>query len=360
MKNKIGANIEDLTTPCIVVFEDKLNNNIELMKNKAKKFDVNIRPHIKTHKSSYVAKKQINEGAVGICCATIDECECMAENGINNILLANEIVTSDKILRAVELSKTVNINFAVENIDVVSIFDKLSKENKTYINLFLDYDTGYGRCGIKTYDEALNIAEKIKHSEYLKLKGLMSYNGGANFIKNKEEREKTCEKSYKEIEKVVNLLDSNDIKLETISVAGTGNFEQMAKFDKITEIQPGSYVYSDNIYRKQGVEFQNSMFVLSTIISKFSNKIVFDAGKKAISSDYPDTVVLDDNNIEMTFMSDEHYEANILDGDTSKYNIGDKYLLIPAHCCTTNYQHSKFYLIDRNNKVKDIIKIDCR
>ena len=91
-----GINIKEIDTPSIIVDLDIAENNINKMQKFANENNVSMRPHSKTNKSPYWAKKQIKAGAIGICCAKLGEAEVMAENGIPEILIPNQIVGAKK------------------------------------------------------------------------------------------------------------------------------------------------------------------------------------------------------------------------------------------------------------------------
>mgnify|MGYP003315734337 CR=1 FL=1 len=62
-------------------------NNINKMQTFADENNVSMRPHSKTNKSPYWAKKQIDQGAIGICCAKLGEAEEMASGGVEGLSL---------------------------------------------------------------------------------------------------------------------------------------------------------------------------------------------------------------------------------------------------------------------------------
>lgn len=85
-----------------------LIDNLRHMQDYADKHCVFLRPHTKTHKMPAIAHLQIQEGARGIAVA---KAEVMAEQGISDILVANEIVGQRKLERIRELSKNAKVTF---------------------------------------------------------------------------------------------------------------------------------------------------------------------------------------------------------------------------------------------------------
>ncbi|HAG55985.1 MAG TPA: alanine racemase, partial [Dehalococcoidia bacterium] len=68
-----------------------------------------MRPHTKTTKSPYWALKQIDAGAVGVCCAKVGEAEVLVEGGVSDILITSEIISASKIARLAALARDADI-----------------------------------------------------------------------------------------------------------------------------------------------------------------------------------------------------------------------------------------------------------
>lgn len=98
-------NFKELDTPALLIDKEIMFNNIKLMQEYANKNNVALRPHTKTHKMPYLAKLQEEYGCSGITVAKVGEAEVMAENGLKDIFIANEIVGEEKFKRIIELSK---------------------------------------------------------------------------------------------------------------------------------------------------------------------------------------------------------------------------------------------------------------
>ena len=97
--------LEHIETPALVVDLDKMENNLRKMKQIARKKKVKLRPHVKAHKSPYIALKQIALGADGITVATLGEAEVMRRHGITDILIAYPIVGRNKLARLKRLGR---------------------------------------------------------------------------------------------------------------------------------------------------------------------------------------------------------------------------------------------------------------
>ena len=128
----LGTSIKDLDTPALLLDLDIVEENILKMQKSANNMNVSMRPHAKTHKSTFWAKKQIDSGSIGICCAKIGEAEIMARSGIKEILITSQIIGAHKIQRLISISKMTNVIVACdseENIRELSMASSADEVN---------------------------------------------------------------------------------------------------------------------------------------------------------------------------------------------------------------------------------------
>src|SRR5699024_2614948 len=171
--------VTDLTTFNTLYLHDALQiflKNINKMSNIAEENNINIRPHIKTHKIPYIAKKQLKSGAIGITVAKYTEAEIMVEHGINDIFIAYPIVSKSKILKTIELSKKAKIIMGVDSIVGAKILSELAVENNMTMEIRLEVDSGLSRTGIP-YDEILDISTEISNLPGLNISGIYTFRG---------------------------------------------------------------------------------------------------------------------------------------------------------------------------------------
>ena len=130
----------------------------------------------------------------------------------------------------------------------------------------------------------------------------------------------------------------------------------------LDEIQPGSYIFMDSHYSainnfEDSPEFEQSLYVLGSIMSINSESIILDVGTKSISVESGFPKLFDDNNAKTIQVSDEHI---VIKCDTKKYKLAEKVLLIPSHCDPTVNLHEKFNIINDKLEVVDSWKILAR
>ena len=85
----------ELETPALVIDMDVAESNIERLQKWGRDNNMDIRPHSKTHKTPLFARKQIEAGAIGVCCAKVGEAEVMVAAGIKDIMITCPLYTYD-------------------------------------------------------------------------------------------------------------------------------------------------------------------------------------------------------------------------------------------------------------------------
>src|SRR5205085_11445093 len=104
--------VGDLQTPALVVDGGALEHNLATMS--AALPGPRLRPHIKAHKCTALARRQAEGGHAGFTCATIRECEGMAAAGLGaDLMLANEVVDARRLGALVAGSRDVGVILAV-------------------------------------------------------------------------------------------------------------------------------------------------------------------------------------------------------------------------------------------------------
>ncbi|MFQ5824138.1 MAG: D-TA family PLP-dependent enzyme [bacterium] len=359
-------NFKELDTPVLLVDLERLEANISNMAEFSESQKVNLRPHIKTHKCPEIAKTQLKAGAVGITCAKIGEAEVMAAAGLEDILIANEIIGETKIKRVIELSKQVKLCVAVDSIFGAKSLNNAFEQANRALDVVIEINSGQNRCGVIPGDEALKLAKEIVQLNSLKLRGLMTHAGQAYHESTKEGIEKIGLHEGKVLVKTAELLRQNRIPVEVVSTGSTPTAKYCGSVKGVTEIRPGNYVFYDltKIELFSCTLQDCALSVLATITScPAANRVVLDAGKKALTSDPLGRTgvrnkgygYIPEKNATITRLSEEH---GIIETH-SIFEIGEKVQIIPNHACVVVNMFDEIYGI-RGGQVEKVFKIKAR
>ena len=338
-------NQTEIETPALIINLDLLNENIDTMAQFVKSAGCNLRPHFKTHKCPLIARKQLDKGAIGITCAKVGEAEVLANAGIQDILIANQVVQPSKIKKLAGLAGFCSIMVAVDDIENICNLSKAAVNFQTEIGILVEIDIGLGRCGVKARETALALAEKVIDSPGLKFRGIMGYEGHCVFIDSVEERRIKTQEANELLVSFKEYLESHNIGVEIVSGGGTGTYMLSSAFKGITEIQAGSYVFMDTRYNQvEGIPFKNSLFVLATVISKPDERTaVIDAGIKSMTCEFGIPRVICPEGLVIQKVTEEHSIIDISECRIS-LNVGDRVKIMPSHGCTTANLYDRYYV----------------
>lgn len=355
-----GKHLNEIPTPALVIDFDTLQENIKQMSAFLKQTNCALRPHFKTHKSVLIAKLQTQAGALGITCAKLGEAEELVHSGVDNILIANEIIDPSKVMKLACFARHSDITVAVDNLQNVQDLSSAAVTVGSTINVLIEVNIGLGRCGVRSHTEAIRLAEKISTSTGLILKGLMGYEGHCVWIENFEERAALTKTAIDTLLGYKDCLESKGYEIGIISCGGTGTYDISSRLPGVTEIQAGSYVFMDAKYNSvEGIRFKSSLSLISTIISVPEDGVaITDAGMKCLSTDNGLPKVVCPDGMTLHKLSEEHGTVTYSSSNIQP-KVGDRVKIMPSHCCTTVNLHDKYY-VTSNDTVIGIWPIDGR
>jgi D-serine deaminase-like pyridoxal phosphate-dependent protein len=335
---------DQIETPALLIDLDILERNIATMADFMKDKSAKLRPHFKTCKCPAISHKQISSGAKGITCAKLGEAEVLVAAGIKDVLIANQIVDPVKIFRLAGLTNNeAKITVVADNADNITALSRAASRIRSRIYVLVEVDVGMGRCGLNTPEEVFALAKKIVDSEGLIFEGIQAYEGHLQYQSDIETRRRGVREMERKVGKIKTYLEGHGITVNEISGAGTGTYNITADNTIWTEIQAGSYVFSDNVYNKIALDFQNSLTVLTMVIHKRPGYAVTDAGLKVCSVEQGLPDIKDHPNLKIFGkLSEEH--GTILD-EKDELEIMQKIEYIPSHCCTTVNLHDNYYCV---------------
>jgi D-serine deaminase-like pyridoxal phosphate-dependent protein len=353
----IGRHKTEIDTPALLLYMDKVEKNIKTMATYFADKPCKLRPHMKTHKLPLISHKQIEAGAIGITCAKLGEAKIFLEAGIRHVLIANEIVGHTKIQRLIHLAGYGDLIVCVDQFENAKEISEAAGEQDRKINVLVEIDVGLGRCGVKPGKPALELVQKLSQLKHLGFRGVMGYEGGM-FIEDLEKKKKqTCECNQRLVE-TKELIERNGFPVEIVTAGGSNTFNLTGTYPGITDIQVGSYVTMDRYNRYYGLQFEQAVTVLATVISRpEKGRAVIDAGMKSLSSDngLPSCT---DPGITVSRLNEEHGHIKI-ENPGHDLRVGDKIEIIPSHGCTTIPFYDR-YVVIRNDRVESVIEIQAR
>ncbi len=330
----MGLTTAELQTPALLVEQATLQSNVDTMATALP--GARLRPHVKAHKCTELARVQDAAGHHGFTCATIREVEGMAAAGLgSDLLLANEVLDASRLGALVELGHRVTV--AVDSAETVA-----AAAAGGVREVVVDVNIGLPRCGCAP-EQAGRIAD-LARTRGLSVRGVMGYEGHLMMMQPPEEQRRLTE------EAMALLLGAHtSVGGELVSAGGTGTYAANAW---ATEIQAGSYALMDTSYATLGYPFGQALSLLATVISVSEGYAVADVGLKSLGMDHGNPTIPD---AQVWFCSDEHTTF----APTQPVQVGQRIRVLPAHVDPTVALHEAMWLVE-GEQVRERWPVDLR
>ena len=360
------ASFEDLETPVPLVDLDVMERNLDRMARYASGHGIELRPHIKTHKSPRVAAEQLRRGAVGLTCATLREAEVMSEL-TGDLLLAYPPVGLPKLQRLLALPAQVRTMVALDSTKAIEGLAAAARERDREVRVLIEVDLGMHRVGVPTPEQAVELACLVRERPPLRFAGITFYPGHIRQSEGGAEQRELLARLNADLARALSLLQREGLDAEIVSGGSTPTALHTHEIEGVTEFRPGTYVYNDrSTYAMEACGREDCAFtVLATVVSTaVPGQAVVDAGSKALGREPREMSeagfgeLLDHPEVTVKAMSEEH---GILDlGRTSwRPRVGDLVRIIPNHVCIVTHLNDFIYGI-RGGEVETVWPVAAR
>lgn len=357
-----------LATPAILVDLDVLENNIKKYQDLCNKHGKQLWPMTKTHKSTEIVKMQMDAGATGMLCGTLDECEGICELGVKNIMYAYPVASEINIQRVLDLAKKCNFFIRLDDLTGAKMINDAAEAAGVKVNYTIIVDSGLHRFGVSP-DRVVAFADSLKELKSLVFKGISTHPGHVYGASNHQELQKYVDDEKTAMKTAADGLKAAGYSLELITSGATPTFLGAVDDENINVYHPGNYVFHDNIQMstKTAEESDCALTVYATIVSNPQPGLfICDAGSKCLGLDqgahgnnsirgfgyvkgHPEVIV--------SGLSEEVGKLKV-EGATT-LQVGDKIEIIPNHACSA--ANLTQYLIGcRGDTVERTIEVNMR
>lgn len=362
-----GEAVEAIDTPALVVDLDAMQRNIERMAAFATRHRIRLRPHAKTHKCAAVAMRQVAAGAVGVCVQKVGEAQALAEAGVTDVYISNEVVDTAKLARVARLAGDVRLAIAVDSALGVDRLAQAVRAAGTTLDVFVEIDVGHGRCGVEPATAGALARQIVAHK--LRFAGLQAYHGRAQHLRSASERAQAIAHAAGCVRGAEASITRAGLSCPLVTGAGTGSFLYEATSGVWGELQAGSYVFMDRDYGDNeptpgAPVFEQALFVKSQVVSRAPAHAVVDAGHKAhaIDSGLPGVW---QRALDFVNGGDEHGILRLQPSGPGERlpELGETVWLVPGHCDPTVNLHDHLVAVRgglREGRVEAVWPVDAR
>src|SRR5579871_1290131 len=343
-------------TPCAVIDMDKVERNIVRIQKACEAAGVANRPHIKTHKSPVIAKRQVAAGAIGITCQKLGEAEIMAdEAGIDDILISYNLIGEEKMARLAALQAKANMTVAADNPTVVAGLPKAAEMSGRPLSVLVECDTGRKRAGVETPAEAIALAREIAASKGLTFAGFMLYPTETGWTE-----------AQKFFDEALAGVREHGLEAKMVSTGGTPNMKNVGKLKGATEHRPGTYIYNDRMQVAAGVASWEdcALNIYSTVVSRAApDRGILDAGSKTLTSDPGGGLdgfglILEHPEARIARFAEEHGFLDLTRSNT-RPKVGEVVRIVPNHVCVVVNMMDEVVMV-RGEEIVGVLPVAAR
>jgi D-serine deaminase-like pyridoxal phosphate-dependent protein len=314
----------DVATPAAVVDLNRLESNLARWQAHCDRLGLASRPHVKTHKCVEIARRQVALGAAGVTCQTLYEAEVMVDAGITDVLVPYNIVGGRKLERLALLLERATVRVTADDPALLSGLGLAAADAGRELGVLVDCDTGLGRTGVASPEDAADLAAAIARTPGLCFAGLLTY--------------PSPPAAREFLESASALLERRGLPAETVSAGGTPSMWRSDELRPVvTEYRVGTYAFYDRNTVAAGAATLDevALTVAATVISRRDGRAILDAGSKALSSDRGAEdgfgLVLEAPSSTLERLDEEHGYLTLAGADDLE--LGQQVRVVPNHVC---------------------------
>ncbi|MEM6985742.1 MAG: alanine racemase [Pseudomonadota bacterium] len=341
-------------TPCAVVDLDVVERNIATAQQRCDAAGVANRPHIKTHKSPLLARWQLDAGAQGITCQKLGEAEVMFNAGIDDILIATNLLGAARCGSLAALQRRVALKVCADNPVTLAAYSSAAADAGRPIDVVIECDTGQRRAGVETPDEALHLIDLVLADPHLRFAGLLYYPPLDGWP--------ATQRFHDTVQAG---LATRGVDAAIVSTGGTPNFTHLGKLDGATEHRAGTCIYNDRMMVRAGVAKPEdcALTIYTSVVSRAgAERGILDAGSKTLTSDtggldgHGD--ILEHPGARIHKFAEEHGFLD-LSACNDKPSVGDIVRVVPNHVCVVVNMLDNLVAV-RGGEIVDVIPVEAR
>ncbi|MCW1243593.1 alanine racemase [Pseudomonas sp. SAICEU22] len=361
-----------IETPALLLDRDRLDANIQRMRNKLAAFNVILRPHVKTNKSLEVTERLFAGGRGPITVSTLREADFFFEAGFTDILYGVGIAPNKFAHAAALIGKGAQLKVVLDNLDTARLLAEFAETSGHVFDVLLEIDCDGHRSGLDPQSPLLVDIAQLLTAKGVRVSGLMTHAGKSYDSQSIAEIEASARQERAAIIEASQLLTSAGFHLSIISVGSTPTALFTENLSGVTEVRAGVFAFFDLVMAGLGVcQVQDiAVSVLTTVIGHQIEKgwIITDAGWMALSRDRGTAKQAVDQGYGIVcdaagqpigdlIVSATNQEHGIISSRAGKLEpsnllpLGTLLRILPNHACATSAQHAGYHVLSEGRGV---------
>jgi D-serine deaminase-like pyridoxal phosphate-dependent protein len=346
------SELADIATPALLVDAAQTRRNIERVATYARDHGLAFRPHVKTHKSSWVGALQVQAGAVGLTCATDREAEVM-RGATDDLLVAYPPVTPSRIARLAALARRSRLTVALDSMEAADAFAAALSACGAASGILVEVDAGMRRTGVASVEAALALARHVTATPSLAFAGFAFYPGHLRSAGHEADGALGALDAL--VEELTDRAARDGLHARVVSGGSTPLLWRSHEIRGMTELRAGTCVYFDRTSVLGGVcaEADCAATILATVVSTaVPGQAVVDAGVKALGREPVRgeaaegfASVLGRPAVTVARLSEEHGVLDLSRTDWRPH-VGERVRLVPNHVCVAVHLFDEMHVLE--------------
>ena len=361
--------ISELLTPALVLDRQRLTANAARMRDKVRRLGPSLRPHVKTSKSIDVLRVIGNGADLPITVSTLAEAQYFFSHGVTDILYAVGIAPA-KLPEIASLIKAgCTLRIILDTPEAAAAVRAFIDAENVGIDVLIEIDSDGHRAGV-SFDDPLLI--EIGRRLGANLAGVMTHAGASYDCRTRDEFEQIAEQEQTLTLRAAEKLRGSGLECPIVSVGSTPSVHYARKFDGISEVRAGVYIFGDLVQAELGTCTIRDIAigVIASVIghNRHHGRVLIDAGFLALSRDRSTAdlpidwgygavcdplsgAVLED--VLVTGANQEHGIIQARSGsiDFDRFPVGHRLMILPNHACATAAAFDRYYVTEGNGQI---------
>ena len=355
---EIGARVEDIETPALVIDIEALDHNFSVVSEMYDGKVCKMRQHAKNIKSPVVLQRQIDAGGTlgGVCTAKIAEAEVMIQGGIKDVLVTSEVVGPDKLRRLAALAKHANIKVCIDNLQNVKDLSEAAVKMSSEIGVLIEVDTSMGRAGVRSSGEGVALAKVAASLPGIKFLGVMSHQTVGGWA----DRETRFTEGRRYIEiclKVKRAIEAEGIPVVMVSSGETFSYDVAPEIEGVTEVEGGTYALMSAPSRYME-DFAIAGKIIARVIDVKGRYAFIDAGIRCLGGPMGATPIVESHE-DVKFVKMEESSSVLMSEEPIPFTVGEVLYLLSSQQDILVNRWDEFIVL-RNDVVEAIWDIPAR
>ena len=366
-----AVRLDDLSTPALVVDQDRMARNIDRMRRRLAALGVGFRPHVKTAKSIEITRRLMPSEGGPITVSTLKEAEQFFAHGVTDVLYAVGIEPG-KLPHVADLRvRGCDLMVILDSVEAASDVSVFCAARRSDIPVLVEIDSDGHRGGVKPdSDTLLDVAAALRSGA--RCRGVMTHAGASYDCRSTDAIAAMAEQERAAVVRAAERLRAAGHDAAIVSVGSTPTATFARHLSGVTEVRAGVFVFQDLVMAGLGVCAVDDI-ALSVLVSVIGHQrekgwIVTDGGWMAVSRDRGTAgqavdqgygLVLDaDGRLLESFVmhgaNQEHGLISRRDGgpiDWDAFRIGRRLRILPNHACATAAQHAGYFVVEGSREI---------